>query len=117
MDHCMCDLHASGETIEDQPPDLSFEDRDEIGIVSQILLRAMNRRGQVAFEGTGNLQNLISTRVTHEQSCWAKDFFVEIGTYERSGVSLEYRRMRAKAFGTRWLSLSEEPYCRFSFSP
>src|SRR5215472_15823826 len=60
MYHCMRVFHTGRKSVEDQPADFRLKNGDEIGEVVQVLFRPMNCRRKMAFEGTGNFQNLFA---------------------------------------------------------
>ena len=60
MHHGVRDLDARGKAVENEPADLVLENRDQVSKLPQILLRAMDRCRQMAFEAAGNRQNLIA---------------------------------------------------------
>ena len=60
MHHGVRDLNAGRKAVEYEPANFRLEDRDEVGKIAQILLSAVNRCGQVAFESARDFQNLIA---------------------------------------------------------
>src|SRR5690348_7394597 len=56
VDHGVADFHSGGEAIKDDAADLGFQNLNEVAIVGQVLVGAVNGGGEVAFESTRQLQ-------------------------------------------------------------
>ena len=103
---CTMAWHTStpvGKPLNDEPADFVLEDRDEIGEVTEILRRAVNRRGEVAFERTGDLEDLIAAGVAHQKRGWAKDFSIQVRvleTYLRRFQKVRSLRQTRQALAT-----------------
>lgn len=73
MHHGVAHFDPGRKAIKDEATGLGLEDGDEIGEVTKILVRAVNGCRELAFEGAGNLKQLIPDRVAHQERCGAKD--------------------------------------------
>ncbi len=78
MDHRVGYLYSGREAIEYKPANFAFENRNEIGKIAKIFRGAMNRRGKVAFQRTGDFEYLISIRMTYQQRGWTKYLGIQI---------------------------------------
>ena len=100
MYHGVAHLDPGREPIEDETADLALQNCEQAGKLTEILLRAMNRRGEMAFERAGNLKELIAVRVPHEKRCGAKDLRIQARAKKRSRVGFKKRGAYGKP-GTR----------------
>jgi len=66
MHHGMRHLDASRKSVEDQAADSGLKNRDQVRKFSEILLRAMNGRGEVAFDLPRNLEDFSARGVLHQ---------------------------------------------------
>ena len=97
MDHGVGNFHTGGKPVEDQPSYLGFQNSNEISELVQVLFCAVNRGREMAFERTGDLQDLLPAGVAHKQRGRPEDLGVEIGTQKRVGIGLEHSRVRRES--------------------
>ena len=91
MNHSVADLDSGGKPVKDKPSDLVLKDRDEVGEITQILFRAMNRGCEMAIKRVGDRQNLIPAQVLYEQRGGAKDLRIKLRLEEGSRIRFKKR--------------------------
>ena len=79
MHHGMGHFDSSGKAVKDETSDFMIKNRDEIGKITEILFRAMNRRGEMAFESAGDLENLVAAGMPNEKRGGAEDLSIQFG--------------------------------------
>src|SRR6476469_101526 len=83
MHHGVVDLNSRGESVEDDTPDFGLEYADQFLRPRQVLVGAMNGRGEMAFELLRRLEQIALRSIVHQQRCRAKHFFAEIRVSEK----------------------------------
>jgi len=78
MNHGVGYLNSGREAIEHEPANLALENRNKVGKVTKIFCRTVNRRGEVALQRAGNIEDLIPIRMAYKKRGWTKYFRIKI---------------------------------------
>ena len=86
----MADLNSGREPIKHESANLALKSRDEVDKIVKVFRGAMNCRGEVSFERTGNLKDLIPLRMTYQECGWTKDLPIKIRA--EKGICIRFKK-------------------------